>query len=924
MSDKSPSVNWTQYLNVSSSGAIASEADRYGKKVTSLLFDCFLRVIRIRCPEIEPILLGQQELRESNQDLLTFALQAYGIWFQLLSIADQNAYVKRRRIIEVEIGHDEVPGTFAQVISQAAREKIPAEKIQAILENTFIYPVITAHPTEAKRVTVLEIHRRIYVLLIQLEQERWTPYERNALKQRVYDEIDLLWLTGEIRLEKPTVQQEVAWGLHFFNESLYQGVSELYTELEDVLRTHYPNFEFNIPAVFQFGSWIGGDRDGNPFVTNEITKQTFSISTKASLNYYIHEINKLGGFLSIADHSITLPDSFYNKLKIILEKSGELDKITVRNPGEVFRQICVCISKRLTATLHQLSTNRADDFAYNSVDNFAKDLRVIEEGLLASNSASLCMNYVRPMRHTVEAFGFHTVRLDIRQNSTITTKALYEIWHLDTASDKHPPDKFSPEWRSWLLSKLKEPLGMLPNPSLLSDASVETLDLFKIVSDVRQDIDREAVGTFILSMTQSSEDILGVYLLAKYAGLFTDTQGTESCRILVVPLLETIDDLRRGTKILEELLVVPLVQRTVKKMGGCQEIMVGYSDSNKDGGYLCASWEISKAQKNIYRTGKDLGTQISFFHGRGGSVSRGGAPAGRAIAAQPAGTVNGRMRVTEQGEVVSSKYANRKFAEQQMELLAASVLSHTLFSEQDVNLETRAEYDEIMEALAGTAYVAYRRLVEHPGLVEFYQSASPVEELALMNIGSRPARRFGATTLDDLRAIPWVFAWTQNRLMIPGWYGFGTAIDQLINIRGEQGKATIDEMFVKCPIFKLIVDNVEKTLFLVDMEIASEYGNLVENQTISNELLAMISAEKELTERMVLAITKKSVLCEQFPNFRRSMNARLDGIKQVGLEQVKLVQQFREARAKGTSTQDHLVSLLLSINCVAAGLGWTG
>lgn len=924
MSDKSPSVNWSQYLNVTSSAAIVSQAERYGEKVSKLLFDCFLQVIRNRCPEIEPILLGKQELRESNQDFLTFALQAYGIWFQLLSIADQNAYVKRRRIIEVEIGHDEVPGTFAQVISQSAREGISAEKIQAVLENMLIFPVITAHPTEAKRVTVLEIHRRIYVLLIQLEQERWTPYERNALIQRVYDEIDLLWLTGEIRLEKPTVQQEVAWGLHFFNESLYQGVAELYAELENALHAHYPNFDFNIPPIFQFGSWIGGDRDGNPFVTNDITKQTFEISIKASLNHFINEVNKLGGFLSVADHSINLPDSFYKKLQVILEKSGDVDKITVRNPGEVFRQICVCISNRLSATLRQISTNRIESIAYKSIDNFAKDLRVIEEGLLASNSESLCMNYVRPLRHTISAFGFHTVRLDIRQNSTITTKALQEIWRLDTATDKNPPDKFSPEWRAWLLSKLREPLGMLPNPSLLSKPSVEMLDLFKIIRNVRQDIDREAIGIFILSMTQSSEDILGVYLLAKYAGLFTDTQGTESCRILVVPLLETIDDLRNGTKILENLLNVPLVQRTIKKLGGCQEIMVGYSDSNKDGGYLCANWEISKAQKNIYRTGKELGIQISFFHGRGGSVSRGGAPAGRAIAAQPAGTVNGRMRVTEQGEVVSSKYANRKFAEQQMELLAASVLSHTLFSEQDVNLETRAEYDEVMEALAGTAYVAYRRLVEHPGLVEFYQSASPVEELALMKIGSRPARRFGATTLDDLRAIPWVFAWTQNRLMIPGWYGFGTAINQLIKVRGEQGKAIIDEMFVNCPIFKLIIDNVEKTLFLVDMEIAQEYGNLVENQEISNELLEMISAEKELTEKMVLSITKNPILCEKFPNFRGSMNARLDGIKQVGLEQVKLVQQFREARAKGTSTQDHLVSLLLSINCVAAGLGWTG
>ena len=924
MPDKSPSINWNQYLDVSSRAAITSQAEQYGEKISTLLFDCFLKVIQKRCPEIEPILLGQQELRESNQDLLTYALQAYGIWFQLLSIADQNTYVKRRRIIETEIGHNEVPGTFAQVVAQAAKENIPATKIQEIFEKTLIYPVITAHPTEAKRVTVLEIHRRIYVLLIQLELERWTPHERRALIQRVYDEIDLLWLTGEIRLEKPTVQQEVAWGLHFFNESLYQGVIELYTELEQVLQTYYPDFKFDIPAFFQFGSWIGGDRDGNPYVTNTVTRDAFEISARASLKYYIGEVQKLGGFLSIADHSIELPESFYSKLEKVLDMSGDGENIAARNPGEVFRQICVCISNRLEATLQQLTANIPQEVAYLSADRFAKDLRLIEEGLLATKCDTLNMDYVRPLRHAVEAFGFHTVRLDIRQNSTVTTKALREIWRLDTGSDKNPPGKFTPEWRAWLLEKLKNPLGMLPNFGLLNDASVETLELLRIISDVRENIDRDGVGTFILSMTQSSEDILGIYLLAKYAGLFTDLQGTESCRILVVPLLETIGDLRKGPKILEELLTVPFVQRTIKKLGGCQEIMVGYSDSNKDGGYLCASWEISKAQKNIYRAGKALGVEISFFHGRGGSVSRGGAPAGRAIAAQPAGTVNGRMRVTEQGEVVSSKYANRKFAELQMELLAASVISHTLFSEQDVNLEKRAEFDEVMEALAGISYTEYRRLVEHPGLVEFYQSASPVEELALMKIGSRPARRFGAATLDDLRAIPWVFAWTQNRLMIPGWYGLGTAINQLINVRGTSGQAMLENMYHNCPIFKLIIDNVEKTLYLVDLDIAREYASLMEDQSISDELFTMITTEKQLTEQALLAITKEAALCERFPLFRGSMDARLNSIKQVGLEQVKLVQQFREARTRGSSTRDHLVSLLLSINCVAAGLGWTG
>jgi phosphoenolpyruvate carboxylase len=353
-------------------------------------------------------------------------------------------------------------------------------------------------------------------------------------------------------------------------------------------------------------------------------------------------------------------------------------------------------------------------------------------------------------------------------------------------------------------------------------------------------------------------------------------------------------------------------------------MMVGYSDSNKDGGFLCASWEINKAQSKIYQAGQQHGIQISFFHGRGGSVSRGGAPAGRAISAQPPGTINGRMRVTEQGEVVSGKFANREVAQQQLELLASSVLSHTLFSEQDSTLQSRSEYYDALEALAGTSQVAYRGLVEQPGLVDFYQSASPVEELAHMKIGSRPARRFGAKSLDDLRAIPWVFAWTQNRLLVPGWYGYGTAIKQFLEVRGDSGLAMLEDMVEKSPIFKLITDNVEKMVFLTDFAVAKEYSTLVEDQDSSQAIMELIKAERDLTEQMLLKITQQDGLCVRFPNFHQTMSARVEGIRQIGLEQAKLVKQFRAAQQGDSTEGRNLIPLLLSIICVAAGLGWTG
>jgi phosphoenolpyruvate carboxylase len=296
---------------------------------------------------------------------------------------------------------------------------------------------------------------------------------------------------------------------------------------------------------------------------------------------------------------------------------------------------------------------------------------------------------------------------------------------------------------------------------------------------------------------------------------------------MIVPLLETIDDLENGPGILEELLEHAFVRRTIKKFGGSQEVMVGYSDSNKDGGFLTSNWIISKAQSEIHAAGEKHKVPISFFHGRGGSVSRGGAPSGRAIAAQPVGTIDGRMRVTEQGEVVSYKYANRGFAEEQMEILASSVITHSLMSGKDPAYQTNAELYEELEALSGTAYVAYRKLIEHPGLVDFYQQASPVEELTLMKIGSRPARRFGAASLDDLRAIPWVFAWTQNRLLVPGWFGVGSSLEQIIKIRGELGTELLNSMFEKHPLFRLILDGAEKTLLLVDMYVAEKYCELV-------------------------------------------------------------------------------------------------
>jgi phosphoenolpyruvate carboxylase len=424
-------------------------------------------------------------------------------------------------------------------------------------------------------------------------------------------------------------------------------------------------------------------------------------------------------------------------------------------------------------------------------------------------------------------------------------------------------------------------------------------------------------------MTRSVSDVLGAYLLAKTAGLFADTAGVESCTLPIVPLFETIEDLQRAPAIMKELLNIPLVRRSVRAQGGIQEVMIGYSDSNKDGGFLASNWELYKAQIKLTRVGREAGVPIGFFHGRGGSVSRGGAPTGRAIAAQPAGSIGGRLRITEQGEVVSFKYANRGTAQYQIELLAASVVEHTLKSEREEALVPTAEGDEAMEALSGAAMAAYRRLIDDPSLLPYYQAASPLEELTLLNMGSRPARRFGAQSLSDLRAIPWVFAWSQNRHFVPGWYGVGSGILTFLEVRGRRGSDLLGRMFRDSRLFRLIVDEVEKTLSYVDLDIAREYAGLVPEPSARETIFPMIEEEYHRTVEAVLRISGGTELAERFPRFRRKLARRLPTLNLVSRQQIALLRRFRESGGDRTQ-EEQLSALLLSINTIAAGFGATG
>jgi phosphoenolpyruvate carboxylase len=896
----------------------------YAKEVVGILTDQLIQVIEQRHSEILPYVRGELAIPPGDKELLLGILQAWGIWFQLLNVAEENTGMRRRRMAEKEVGLENVPGTFANVFKQASDSGVSAEEIQKLLDVAHIRPTLTAHPTEAKRVTVLEIHRRIYVLLYRLEGSRWTERERQKFIDGLRNEIDLLWLTGELRLEKPSVPQEVVWGLHFFEQSLYERVPETHEKLKWALKQSYPDTDFTLQPFFQFGSWIGGDRDGNPFVTNDVTKETLLKNRQMVLHHYIERLENLVEHLSVSSTNIGLSKTFEQDLQSILKGIDELEHVSERNPGEVFRQFLTCMLVKLRGTLESDEAGHYSGIRYIDADEFITHIKQLMFGLRKADCRQLARMHVMPLLQEAEAFRFRSARLDLRENSTTTNNTLIAIYKAMHGHDAEPPSLESDEWKALLLEEINKPLSEKPPQfSNLDEASASTLGLFQMSAKMMKKMDREAFGHFILSMTQSVSDVLGIYLLAKMAGLFEEKDGETYCTLPIVPLFETIDDLQRGPEMMTELFTIPIIKQSIKHLTGVQEVMIGYSDSNKDGGYLTANWELTKAQANLTKTGEEAGIPISFFHGRGGSVSRGGAPTGHAIAAQPAGSIHGQMRITEQGEVVSSKYANEGTAQYQMELLAASVFEHTLKSLNEDELKPNPDFDNAMESLSELAFNKYRELAETDDLIDYYSAASPVEELAKMNIGSRPARRFGAKSLSDLRAIPWVFAWTQNRHLVPGWYGVGTALNSFIDERGAEGEQLLKSMFNDTRLFRLILDEAEKTLALVDLDVSESYSKLVENEKLRDTVFGMVVEEYNLTVKMVLMITGEEQLCERFKKFSRKLNRRSPVLFQAGMEQVQLVKEFR-SREEGDDVLEGLVPLLLSINCISAGLGWTG
>ncbi|MFD0858860.1 phosphoenolpyruvate carboxylase [Roseovarius aquimarinus] len=869
-----------------------AEGDGYAAQLRDLLWSQLLRVVLHRAPGVAALLRAPDEAAPPAPEQTGDFLQAVNIWFHLTKIAEENAAVRARRRTEATRGAQSVEGSFAEAMAEIAATA--PETFESAVGCLAVGPTLTAHPTEAKRVTILEIHRRIYRLLVSLETHRWTPRERAARIERLRGEIDLLWLSGELRLERPSLADEIEWGLQFFRDSLFDATPQLFEQFIAAREAFFPQQAGAVRPCLKFHSWIGGDRDGNPNVTVEATKAALAKGRSTAIQRHMADLARAARDISISRDIAHIPAPHLAALDAIVARADDHEAIARRNPGEIFRQATSAIIARLDGRPR-----------YRHVEDMAADLHRIEAALAAIGSEQLGESYIRPIRWRVEVFGFRTTALDIRQNSSVTTRVLAEIWgdELDYGSAA-----WSARLRQDLAAETLPPVAM----ASLGDEARELLTLLRTVLDVRAGDDPDAIGAFILSMTRSTDDLLAVYLLARHAGA-----AGEALDLPVVPLFETIDDLRRAPRILADLAEVPTARRSLKRQGSRVEIMLGYSDSNKDGGFICSTWELEQAQREITRALGALGLVPAFFHGRGGSVSRGGAPTGRAIAAQPAMTLNGAMRTTEQGEVVSAKYANRGTALRELEQLASSALRHTALSG-TAPLRDPA-HDDALRALSGMSQVAYASLLSAPGFVRYFHEASPVEELAMLKIGSRPARRFGAAELSDLRAIPWVFAWSQNRHLLTGWYGFGTACQSFAKVRGPAGWDMLREMFAASKLFQLMVDEVEKTLFQSDMQIAARYAALSTDAENGAAIFGMVRAEHAASCEAIHAITGQPVLAARFPR----LTARVEASRaHLGIIHGVQIEQLRALRAD--PERSDTARLLQSMTCISAGLGWTG
>ena len=947
-------------------------------------------------------LIEQLELKDAIR-----AARAFALYFQLINIVEQHyeqkiqqlAYsnsnnsgklifkddvVKEGESCSLRVGSIPVwsdnrskplgEGSFHYLFPLLRTLNVPSQLIQRLIDNLDIRLVFTAHPTEIVRHTIRTKQRRIAGVLQELDRvdegfsdlrvteeednSLVSSWETESLKQQLTEEIRLWWRTDELHQFKPTVLDEVETTLHYFQEVLFDATPHLYRRFKQALHNSFPYLKPPSYNFCKFGSWVGADRDGNPFCTPQVTWQTACYQRHLVLNKYIHAVDRLTELLSLSLHwSDVLPELLDSLDRDQLKMPEIYDKWAIRYRQEPYRLKLSYVKKRLENTrdrnwrlyngdevqreMEVLSQQGETAPTYNSGSEFLAELILIQRNL---EETGLSCNDLENLICQVEIFGFSLARLDIRQESSVHEAVINEVTEYLQILPKPYMEMSEAERTQWLSTELLTRRPIIPKELPFSERTCEIINTFRLVRQLQVEFGPEICQTYIISMSRDVSDLLEVLLLAQEAGLYDPASGASS--IQVVPLFETVEDLRNAPRVMDDLFKLPLYLAVLA--GGyeqlqkhqdaphtyLQEVMLGYSDSNKDSGFLSSNWEIHKAQKALHQIGQGYDVSLRIFHGRGGSVGRGGGPAYKAILAQPGKSINGRIKITEQGEVLASKYSLPQLAMFNLENVTTAVIQASLLHTGFDEIET---WNQIMEELAVRSRSHYRNLIyEQPDLVDFFHQVTPIQEISQLQISSRPSRRKNdkKKEISGLRAIPWVFSWTQSRFLLPAWYGVGTALQEFVQEQPEEHLKLLQYFYLKWPFFTTVVSKVEMTLAKVDLQIAHYYvRELSKSEDLERfeALFEQIASEYHLTRDLILKITDHQRPLDGDPDLQRSVQLRNATIIPLGMLQVSLLKRLRQhdTATPGVihsrySKGELLRGALLTINGIAAGMRNTG
>jgi phosphoenolpyruvate carboxylase len=863
----------------------------------------------------------KQTINTLDPDIRHQVIRAFAIFFHLVNIAEQNHRIRRKRDYERSAGESIQPGSIESVVKDLKQRGTSLEDVQEILQGISLELVMTAHPTEATRKAVLDIHHRIADGVMELDNPMLTFREREQLNERLAGEVLTLWQTDELRDRKPTVLDEVRNGLYYFDETLFDVLPELYGEMERCLTKYYPDEVWHVPTFLRFGSWIGGDRDGNPSVTASVTWKTLEMHRFLAIRKYITSLRDLTEHLSFSTNIVEVTHELELSIATDKERLEIIHEEAWRNEKEPYRVKLTYMLEKMRNTGNAQVEPKAK---YNSAEEFMADLQVLDRSLRHHHATFVADKFVKKLIRQVELFGFHTASLDVRQHSQEHENAMSEV--LSKMGISHEYAVLSEEAKIQLLTDVLNDPRPITSPYLsYSESTKECLDVYHTIKAAQLEFGVKSITTYLISMTRGTSDLLEVMVFSKEAGLYRrESDGTVTCTLQPAPLFETIDDLHAAPGIIHTLFKIPAYKDSLTSMQSMQEIMLGYSDSNKDGGVVTANWELRVALKCITEAASTYGVKLKFFHGRGGALGRGGMPLNRSILAQPADTLGGGIKITEQGEVLSQRYAIKGIAYRSLEQAVWALVTAAMIAKNPQSDISENHWEEIMVDISEQSQTKYQDLIfRDADFLTFFKESTPLPEIGELNIGSRPSKRKNSDKFEDLRAIPWVFAWTQSRYLLPAWYAAGSGLQSFYQGKKENMRE-LQKMYAKWSFFRSMIDNLQMALAKADLLIAKEYGNLIKDTDMGERIYNIIKEEYGLTCDLILQITGQNEILDNVSVLQESIRLRNPYVDPLSYMQVALLTELRALRDVEGDDAILLREVLLTINGIAAGLRNTG